>query len=376
MTETEGETREGDRYTDDVDEEPDARGASSGSQPTVGQMLAIASSGGAPKGIHASFAEIGRQHNSAILHAFRGTTAASKLSMGVRVPASALTLPTIPIANLSRFAAQQGRAYSSLAKLPKFEPAGSAYKDLYGESFAGIAKNLTATTKLFRGIDWQEIRSTWYPPNWDSARNASQYVDFTELAKVECLPLTWAPNRELTYALLDARDAADRTAILLGNAERIITDCLDVLDDLDDSQFLVECLCEALAAYRDGHHRSAQANAASVIDTALREIFPDASPFKFYAQVRKRLHKGDDILDTKMRAIRVVPVSVALLSMLETFHPTTGASVPTRPNRHAAAHAVHPDQYTPSNALKFLLLATAVLAETEFGGWSRALEAA
>lgn len=48
--------------------------------------------------------------------------------------------------------------------------------------------------------------------------------------------------------------------------------------------------------------------------------------------------------------------------------------MPTIPNRHAAAHAVTTEQYTHANALKFMMLATTMLAEVEHGGWAQLLK--
>ena len=64
---------------------------------------------------------------------------------------------------------------------------------------------------------------------------------------------------------------------------------------------------------------------------------------------------------------------MALLNVLEEFWEHKGHSVPVTPNRHAAAHAVTPGQYNHANSLKFTMLATAILAEVENGGWARLL---
>lgn len=364
----------------------------------IGEILRTGGAVPALKGVENLLAGIDLQRNQAVFQALRGLGASTKLNIVDLLPKTTVQVPAIPKSALSSLTRQSdtrnsliralilgtstdtSRLFTQLAPgltpITKLEIPTSVYKHLYGESFSGIAKHLARTSRLLEGINWDDFGSTWYPPNWDSGRSASQYTDFVELASSECLPLTWAPNQALTYALLEAPDAVARETLLLDNGTQILADCHEVLADLEDNQFLVESLTEALAAYSDGHHRSAHANAASVIDTALRQIFPDAKPFGFYSHVRKRLHRGNDILDTKMRAIRVVPVSVALQGMLENFHPRAGEPIPTLPNRHASAHAMHPNQYTPTNALKILMLASAVLAEMEYGGWQRALEAA
>ena len=62
---------------------------------------------------------------------------------------------------------------------------------------------------------------------------------------------------------------------------------------------------------------------------------------------------GEDWETTELRSARVLPTSVALLSLLKDFWSDRGDSVPTMPNWHAAAHAVHPEQTTRSTPSSF-----------------------
>lgn len=48
--------------------------------------------------------------------------------------------------------------------------------------------------------------------------------------------------------------------------------------------------------------------------------------------------------------------------------------MPTIPNRHAAAHAVTTEQYTHANALKFMMLATTILAGSSTAAGHRLLK--
>ncbi|MCW2854566.1 MAG: hypothetical protein JWR52_181 [Marmoricola sp.] len=258
--------------------------------------------------------------------------------------------------------------------MPSFAIPSSIYTNLYGNEFGKIARGLVDFGRFFEGIDWSDLTTNWLPPNWDPERSISQYEMFIELGATECLPLTWVPNTELTYLLVDA-DAAARTKLLSDSATTILSDCRDLLDDLE-STFLTETLGEALTAYLAGHHRLAQAGAASIMDTALRHIFRDAPSTRFYSTVKPRFQTRSDWESTVMRAARTLPTSVAVLATLTQFKPETGDPIPLQPNRHATAHAVHVDQYTSTNALKFIMLTAAVLAEIEHGGWDRMLASA
>lgn len=84
--------------------------------------------------------------------------------------------------------------------------------------------------------------------------------------------------------------------------------------------------------------------------------------------MKKLLHSGKDWRSLAIRSARLLPTSVALRGLLEDCWTDRGEPIPTRPNRHASAHAVHPDQYNEVNAIKFLMLTTAMLAEMENDG--------
>lgn len=256
----------------------------------------------------------------------------------------------------------------ALRKLPNF-----AFSKMYGREWASIATKLANIQGLFDGINFDKMFAGWFPPNWDRDRGGDQYYRFIELAENEMLPLTWVPNQELTYLLADAEAAQERADLLVKYSSVIVADCRAVLDDFDNDSHLVDGLREALDAYEVGFHHPAQAYAASIVDTALREAF---APRRWsYPNVKKLLHPGKDWRSLAMRSARLLPTSAALRGLLEDFWTDRGDPIPTRPNRHASAHAVHPDQYNQVNAIKFLMLATAMLAEMEYDGWARILAA-
>lgn len=282
---------------------------------------------------------------------------------------------SIPTAKLgAQFAPLQAHiAKTVLPKLdlpvPKIPTA--AFGKLYGREFAPIATKLVNIQKLFDGVDFERVFAAWYPQNWDRERGVEQYQRFIELADNEGLPLTWVPNTELTYLLADAETPEERATLLVEHGPAIVADCREVLDAFDTDTHLVAALRTALDAYEAGFHEPAQAHAASILDTALREVFV---PKRWtYPNVKKLLHTGKDWESIALRSARLLPTSVALRGMLEDFYTDRGDAIPRRPNRHASAHAVHPDQYNPVNAIKFLMLATAMLAEMEYDGWARIL---
>jgi hypothetical protein len=58
-------------------------------------------------------------------------------------------------------------------------------------------------------------------------------------------------------------------------------------------------------------------------------------------------------------------IIAAALPTLASFHKNAGDSIPTRPNRHAAVHAISNEQYTLGNAIESVLLAVSVLRQEQ-----------
>lgn len=245
-------------------------------------------------------------------------------------------------------------------------------ENVYGDQLKSITSALANMQKVIDRIDWESVTAEWYPPNWDRDRGTEQYATFIELAAEDCLPMTWVPNRELTYILADADDADARDKLLLEHSETIVADCRAVIDDFDARTNLTSGLIQALDAYVAGLHGPAQSHASSILDTALRQVI--TLPKKWsYGAAKKALRTDEDWRSFELRIARIVPTTVAVANMLTPFW--GGDPIPTKPNRHASAHAVSEEQVNQLNAIKFLMVATATLAEVEYGGWARLLSA-
>lgn len=289
-----------------------------------------------------------------------------RAQINVAMPPIALALPQIyPKLDTLNSAVSKG----ALGDLANLNVTSAAFTNLYGEQFSGIASKLVNVQKLFENIDWESLKAGWYPPNWDEDRGIEQYATFIELAAEEGLPMAWVPNVELTYLLVDADSAETREQLLIEHSATIVDDCRSVIGDFEDRTHLVVELRSALDAYTAGLHGPAQSHAAGILDTALRRVLTLPKRWT-YPGVKKFLHTGDDWQSTELRAARILPTSVAMLNLLKDFWTERGDPIPSKPNRHACAHAVSPEQFHEANAIKYLMLATAMLAEIEHDGWA------
>jgi transposase InsO family protein len=116
-------------------------------------------------------------------------------------------------------------------------------------------------------------------------------------------------------------------------------------------------LRQAVAAAQQGYHAPAQALAASVIDTVIRE---SVSPWQGYREWL-RLHPDDD--DFTIGQMRYMTTMAPVRPALERFYPEKGDPVPrgvqpAREHARGGGYAVHAD-----NALVGVLLAVSIVRE-------------
>ncbi|WP_410646532.1 hypothetical protein [Amycolatopsis sp. cmx-4-54] len=192
------------------------------------------------------------------------------------------------------------------------------------------------------------------PPHWkDLTDEELRAVRITATAG---MPVTWIPRTSILRELLTA-DAADQLTVLDTHAAAIVDDCEAAVSQTRSGTFatLATYTEEAILTYQAGHTAAAQALAASLIDTLLRTTFykPTSKNFQ-YGKVRAAITEQPSLLP---QVIACLPVANAL----ETFH--GHMQVPATFNRHASAHAVGTEQYTPANALVSLMLATSLLRQ-------------
>lgn len=202
---------------------------------------------------------------------------------------------------------------------------------------------------------FKRLRERYYPPNWGAldAEAVAMLVEDT------CLPLVWLPDVTVVTALLAAPERA--AAVLLDDGPAVIAFGTELLAEIDHEELVhvVEPLREVADLLDGGHIRGAQALAAVVLCDLLQGVlgkrtFPKAKE-EFSADWRNR----------PIGLLRFALVGVAVTVALDHFHWHDGDPMPTRFNRHATAHYVRDEQYTPLNALVAYMTAVALARELQ-----------
>jgi hypothetical protein len=237
------------------------------------------------------------------------------------------------------------------------------------EAFRSFARSVVPELAKLASL----IPEDWFPRNWEQAPDLDIDAAIGIIVD-EGIPLVWVPRAAIVAELVAAADADARDEVLLSSRDEIAEDCLAVLGEITapDLKPLAELAAEAVTALRDGHRSSAQALAGNVFDTLLRDatrrgvIFtgPPVGYFK-YDKVRKQITPVSD--DTVIRRFRADCVLSASLPALQPYDPSDPP--PARFIRHATAHCVRPEQYTPVNAVVAAMLMTSMLREAQSSGW-------
>ncbi|MEU6025179.1 hypothetical protein [Micromonospora sp. NPDC047134] len=206
--------------------------------------------------------------------------------------------------------------------------------------------------------DFAELMRRHLPGNWHGAiGDGVKSMDLFELARAGW-PSAWVPGPKVLRALALAAPA-ERGQVLCENEDHVLDGCDIALAEVvsGPSQVQASLLSQAVAAARQGYHAPAQALAASVIDTVIRE---SVSTWRGYADWL-RLHPDDD--DFAIGQMRYMTAMAPLRPALKRFFPEKGHPVPEAFNRHASTHAVGEVQYTRTNALVAVLLAVSIVRE-------------
>ncbi|MGQ4536386.1 hypothetical protein ACUH89_06040 [Dermabacteraceae bacterium P13264] len=175
------------------------------------------------------------------------------------------------------------------------------------------------------------------------------------------IALYGAPKKEIVTALLAAPDQETCRRILNDRATDISHDCRALLNTCSSewSSYMLPFAIEALTCFDSGYSAGAQALAASIIDTLLRDLHgekrinytpsPETSPTPRTVESLKKLPTCE--------ALATLPIWHAY----QPFRVENKDSIPETFNRHASAHSVSIEQYAYINAVQSILYSSTLL---------------
>ncbi|MFC8314078.1 hypothetical protein ACFUEJ_10710 [Gordonia sp. NPDC057258] len=223
-----------------------------------------------------------------------------------------------------------------------------------GTAMEAFAARQTSWLQDF-AVDFQRLRRIFYPPNLREADGIT-FELVQQVVMVDGIALYGVPRKSVAQALLHADGVAKRREILGRRWKQISADCRDVVESLDDElkgyAWTAECALDALDA---GHVEAAQALAATLVDSLLRDSLDDRH--KYMPDVKgKRTTSEYDKLSAR-QFIAFAPIWQAY----QQYRTENDDPVPTVFSRHASAHSVSRRQFNRRNAVQGIMLACGLL---------------
>lgn len=196
------------------------------------------------------------------------------------------------------------------------------------------------------------------PPNWRGVRGLDQ-ID--TLALDEGLALAWVPPPDVLNALIAAPSKQERRRILGRRWKRIVAACREAIETTSEDD-VIEYRGFALKVIDmlvDGHPEGAQALAANLLDTMLRETLDKQSARQVTDQSER--FSIDDL------PLRAAMVFGGIWGSHIEFRSSRGDAIPRGFSRHGSVHAVSRIQYSRINALIALMHVTAYIMLLDSG---------
>lgn len=209
--------------------------------------------------------------------------------------------------------------------------------------------------ELFAGM--RKLVERLLPPNWKGVKIPD--VKLLEAILLdEGIPLAWVPSQELLTAILDAPDGTARRRIIGNRWRRVVSDCEASLAEVSSQDLQRHCVfaSDIVRALRDGHQAAAQALAANLLDSIIRQNVDLTLKQTVTATGNKRIRI--DLDDYQMKAsFTMAPIWRAY----EEYWENKGDPIPHVFGRHPSAHAISRTQYSRVNAVIALMLVTSLL---------------
>lgn len=274
-------------------------------------------------------------------------------------------------------------AKSLQVNIPKFKvdlpPLGLDYTRLFGPALnienLGISKLIDASSAKifdqiyssqrshFEGIfeNFSRFIDGMLPPNWRGVRKMDQ---LETILLDEGLALAWIPPADILTALLDASSKQERRRILGRRWKRVVAACRISIESANSTDFAPyrQFGLSVIKMLEEGHPEGAQALAANLLDTMLRDTLDGPSRREVTDQ-RNRL----SIEDLPMRAAMVFG---GIWGSHTEFWQSRGDVIPREFTRHGSAHAVSRRQYSRINAVIALMHVTAYIMLLDSGDLS------
>lgn len=273
-------------------------------------------------------------------------------SLEANLPKFKLDLPPLTLDYTRLFGPALNLEHLGLKNLVD-TPSVKVFSDLYSsqrDQFESIFEQVSRALDLV------------VPPNWLGVRGLDQ---IETLALDEGLALAWVPPSDILNALIAAPSKQARRRILGRRWKRVVAACREAIETASSDEVVqyrgfARNVIDMLV---DRHPEGAQALAANLLDTMLRETL-DNSSVRQVTDQRERLSMDD-------LPLRAAMVFGGIWGSHTEFWRSRGDAIPRGFSRHGSVHAVSRVQYSRINALIALMHVTSYIMLLDSGDLSK-----
>lgn len=273
-------------------------------------------------------------------------------ALNLNLPAFKLDLPPLGL--------DYGRLFGPAINLENL-----AFKNAIDSASFKVFENIYETQrkqfeKIFDFDAILKVLDAAYPPNWKGVKSGGM-ANLESLLLDEGLALGWVPDAELLQKLFDASTKQERRRLLGRRWKTVMKSCRASVITVSQARYAGyrDFTLKAIDALEAGSPEAAQALAASLLDTMLRETL-DGTDRTLVTSQRNRL-------DLNSLPLRASIVFGGIWGSFTEFYTSRGDKVPQSFSRHASAHAVGGRQYSRINTVIAIMHVTAYIMLLDSG---------
>jgi hypothetical protein len=225
------------------------------------------------------------------------------------------------------------------------------------------------------------------PKNWWGIGVSPERL--IDISRDEGIPLAWVPRREVIAQLVQAKDSAVRSQVLLTSEQVILEDCDTSLEECTDPWLAstVPLALRAVATHRSGFYEAGMALAVSLgeplaswgAEPRVRTFTSRQQQEAWQARVKKATYQratlelNDAQLDPHRRDVIWQALAAPIPKFFTTWHRHQNVPPPNDLSRHVVAHQPSVQHFSRRNALVSLMLVSSLLRAQQ--DWSEEVRA-
>ena len=196
-----------------------------------------------------------------------------------------------------------------------------------------------------------------YPPNWSSDFDPGV---LEEIIYRDGIPVVWVPNSRLLDQIVVAPNREARIKILMEAADEVLTDCLRIIYESENVEFLrlKPLAVNSINAWVE-HPEAAQSLAVVVADTVIQRWLPKVTLAQNYKDMGESVKRP--LADVPIFKVRQAFALAVISSFYTMFDANQSETRPTALSRHVTVHDASIDHVHRENSLIAIMVMSSLI---------------